>query len=45
MHTYVPLTVEKAAPKMWVISVIKKTTQSKQLPIGQKFAQLGHSVC
>jgi hypothetical protein len=28
---------------MWATSAIKKTKQSKQSPIGRKFAQSGHS--
>jgi hypothetical protein len=38
------LTVEKGSPKIWAASAtLKKPTQSKQSPIGRKFAHSGHS--
>jgi hypothetical protein len=35
----------KISPNIWVISVIKKTAQSKQSPNRRKFVQSGHPGC
>jgi hypothetical protein len=43
LRMYVTFTVAKSSPKMWGnFRNYRKTAQSKQSPIGLKFAQSGH---